>query len=48
MNILRKELNISKEYTPVCLLPLGYKTEDCPINPLHNKRKKTENLVEYK
>lgn len=47
-NILREELNISKEYTPVCLLPLGYKTEDCPVNPLHDKRKKLEDLVEYR
>ena len=42
-NILREEFNI-----PVCLLPLGYKTEDCPINPLHSKRKDIQELVEYR
>ena len=47
-NILRAEFNITEEYTPVCLLPLGYKSEDCPINPLHDKRKSIDDLVEYK
>ena len=47
-NILREEFNIPTEYTPVCLLPLGYKAEDCPVNPLHDKRKNVEDLVEYK
>ena len=47
-NVLREEFNIPTEFTPVCLLPLGYKTEDCPVNPLHDKRKKIEDLVEYK
>ena len=47
-NILREKFNIPEEYTPVCLLSLGYKAEDCPINPLHDKRKSIEDLVEYK
>ena len=47
-NILREEFNIENEYIPVCLLPLGYKAEDCPINPLHDKRKSIEELVIYK
>lgn len=47
-NILREEFNIPMEYIPVCLLPLGYKNDDCPINPLHAKRKPIEELVEYK
>ena len=47
-NILREEFNIFNEYIPVCLLLLGYKAEDCPKNPLHNKRKKIEDLVIYK
>ena len=38
-NILRKEFNIPSEYIPVCLLPLGYKADDCPVNPMHEKRK---------
>ena len=47
-NILRNEFNIPIEYIPVCLLPLGYKAIDCPINPLHDKRKNIEDIVEYK
>lgn len=46
--ILRDELNIPEELIPVCLLPLGYKADDCPINPMHSKRKSIEELVEYK
>lgn len=47
-NILREEFNIPSEYIPVCLLPLGYKTDDCPVNPMHGKRKSIKDLVEYK
>ena len=47
-NILRKEFNIPEDLVPVCLLPLGYKAEDCPMNPLHNIRKSIEDIVEYK
>lgn len=46
--VLREEFNIPEEYIPVCLLPLGYKTDDCPVNPLHEKRKTIEEIVEYK
>lgn len=47
-NILREEFNIPSEYIPVCLLPLGYKADDCPVNPMHEKRKNIEDIVEYK
>ena len=47
-NILREEFNIPNELTPVLLMPLGYKAEDCPVNPLHDKRKTLEEMVEYK
>ena len=46
--ILREEFNIPSDYIPVCLLPLGYKAIDCPFNPLHEKRKNIEDIVEYK
>ena len=46
--ILKEEFDIPNELTPVCLFPLGYRTVDCQINPLHNKRKNIENIVEYK
>lgn len=47
-NIVKKEFLIPSELTPVCLMPLGYKAEDCPVNPLHSQRKNIEELVEYK
>ena len=47
-NILRDEFNIPNELVPVCLLPLGYKAEDCPLNPLHNIRKDINDIVEYR
>ena len=47
-NVLRDEFGIPAEFTPVLLMPLGYKAEDCPINPLHDKRKELEEIVEYK
>lgn len=47
-NILKEEFNIPRNYIPICLLPLGYKTDDCPINLLHERRKNIENIVEYK
>ena len=46
--ILREEFDIPSEYTPYLLMPLGYKSEDCPMNPLHNIRKDIKDLVEYK
>ncbi len=45
---LRREFNIPYEFIPVCLLPLGYKAEDCPVNPLHDIRKDINELVEFK
>lgn len=47
-NILRKEFNIPNYLVPVCLIPLGYKTKDCPVNPLHDIRKNINDIVEYK
>ncbi len=47
-SVLRQEFSIPNEYIPICLLPLGYKAIDCPKNPLHDKRKNIEDIVEYK
>ena len=47
-DVLRREFNIPYEFIPVCLLPLGYKAEDCPVNPLHDIRKDINELVEFK
>ncbi len=47
-NVLRSEFEIPSKLVPVCLLPLGYKDTDCPVNPLHKIRKNISELVEYK
>lgn len=47
-DIIREEFEIPNKYTPFLLMPLGYKAEDCPMNPLHDRRKAIEEIVEYK
>ncbi len=47
-NIIKREFDLSSELEPVLLLPLGYRTEDCPENPKHNIRKDISSLVEYR
>lgn len=47
-NILINEFVIPNNLTPIALLPIGYKADDCPENPNHNIRKNIDKLVEYK
>ena len=47
-DILREEFNIPDNLVPVCLLPIGYKSEECPPSPFHNIRKDINEIVEYK
>lgn len=44
---LKKEFNLEENIEPICLLPLGYASDDYKGNPLHNKRKELSELVEY-
>lgn len=46
-NVLREEFNIPEEFVPVALLPIGYRSDDCPDSPRHNIRKDIKELVEY-
>ena len=46
-DMMKKEFHLPKELSPICLLPLGYQAEDCPMNPLHDKRKNLAEMVEY-
>ena len=39
------ELNANLE--PVCIINLGYKTDDCPENQMHNQRKNLNEVVKY-
>ncbi len=46
--ILKNEFELSENIVPVCLMPLGYRAPDCPINPMHNVRKELDSFVFYK
>ena len=46
-NILREEFSIPDEFVPIALLPIGYRSDDCPNSPRHNIRKDINELVEY-
>lgn len=45
---LREEFSIPDNIVPVCLLNLGYRSDDYKQNPLHIKRKNIDDLIEYK
>ena len=45
--ILRSEFNIPSNIIPVCLLPIGYKDENCMPSPRHNIRKSIEDLAQF-
>lgn len=44
-----KELfELSENIEPICLIPIGYKNDDCNPSPLHFSRKELKEYVEYK
>jgi len=45
--IIRKEFKLDSNIEPICLIPMGYKADDYTGNPMHNKRKKIEEIVKY-
>ena len=47
-DVIREEFDIPENLVPICLLPMWYKADDCPMNPSHNVRKSIDELVEYK
>lgn len=46
--ILKQEFNIPSNIEPICLIPLGYKEDDCKPSPMHIKRKNISEIVEYR
>ena len=46
-NILKEKFNIPDGLIPIALIMLGYKSEDCPYNLNHDKRKNIDEIVEY-
>lgn len=43
---LIQEFNLG-DNIPVCLIPIGYKSDGCPLSPLHNVRKDLNETVIY-
>ena len=46
-DILRKELGIPENLYPVCLIPLGYRAQDCPVSRNFHNRKPLNDIVLY-
>lgn len=47
-DILKEEFQIPDNIEAICLIPLGYKTDDFEPSPLHYRRKDLTEIVEYK
>lgn len=45
--VLKELFNLKDGLEPVCLIPLGKKSDDCPDSPNHNKRKEISEIVDY-
>jgi nitroreductase len=43
----KEKFNLGENIEPICLIPIGYKTDDCPTNPQHDIRKDLSELVTY-
>lgn len=46
-NKVKEVFNLGDNIEPVCIINLGYKTDDCPENPMHNQRKNINETVKY-
>lgn len=46
-NEVKNVFDLENNLEPVCIINLGYKTDDCPENPMHNQRKNVSEIVKY-
>ena len=46
-SVLRKELSIPENVFPVCLIPIGYRADDCPVSRNFHNRKPLSEMIEY-
>lgn len=46
-NEAKNVFDLEDNLEPVCIINLGYKTDDCPENPMHNQRKNLNEVVKY-
>ena len=44
---LKEEFNLGEGIETICLIPIGYASDDYKGNPLHNQRKNLEETVKY-
>lgn len=44
---LKKQFNLEENVEPICLIPIGYKADDCKENPLHHQRKNLNEIVKF-
>ena len=44
---LKKEFNLEDNIEPICLIPIGYQSDDYQGNPLHNQRKDLKETTEF-
>ena len=44
---LKEVFNLDDNLEPICLIPIGYKTDDYKGNPLHDKRKPLSEMARY-
>ena len=46
-DIIKNELSIPENILPVCLIPIGYRADDCPISRNFHNRKTIDEIVTY-
>ena len=46
-DMIKKEFNLEDNVEPICLIPLGYRTDDYKGNPMHDKRKELTETVKF-
>ena len=46
-DVLREEFSIPDELVPIALIMLGYRSDDCPYNVNHDKRKNIDEIVQF-
>lgn len=46
-DILKSGLNLPDNILPVCLIPVGYRAEDCPVSRNFHNRKPIDDTVKY-
>ena len=46
-DIIKGELGIADNILPICLIPIGYRADDCPVSRNFHNRKPLEEIFEY-